>query len=101
MFFERLSFNVERRGMENKYSGMLAWEEGILYLCVNSKILSLVAKNIQASLILFHSFIRIFVRVKASETTTMAKYKEYGYDIQNGKAIILEWETEIKKTIIL
>ena len=31
---ERLSFNVERRGMENKYSGMLAWEEGISYLCV-------------------------------------------------------------------
>lgn len=30
--FERLSFNVERRGMENKYSGMLAWEEGISYL---------------------------------------------------------------------
>ena len=27
-------FNVERRGMENKYSGMLAWEETILYLCV-------------------------------------------------------------------
>ena len=26
----------------------------------------------------------------------MAKYKEYGYDIQNGKAIIPEWETEIK-----
>ena len=26
-------FNVERRGIENKYSGMLAWEEGILYLC--------------------------------------------------------------------
>jgi hypothetical protein len=25
----------------------------------------------------------------------MAKYKEYGYDIQNGKAIIPEWETEI------
>ena len=34
-------------------------------------------------------------------TTTMAKYKEYGYDIQDGKAIIPEWETEIKKTIIL
>ena len=33
VFFERLSFNVERRGMENKYSGMLAWEETILYLC--------------------------------------------------------------------
>ena len=32
VFFERLSFNVERRGMENKYSGMLAWEEGISYL---------------------------------------------------------------------
>ena len=32
VLFERLSFNVERRGMENKYSGMLAWEEGILYL---------------------------------------------------------------------
>ena len=27
----------------------------------------------------------------------MAKYKQYGYDIQNGKAIILEWETEIKE----
>ena len=26
----------------------------------------------------------------------MAKYKEYGYDIQDGKAIIPEWETEIK-----
>jgi hypothetical protein len=26
----------------------------------------------------------------------MARYKEYGYDIQNGKAIIPEWETEIK-----
>ena len=34
VFFERLSFNVERRGMENKYSGMLAWEETILYLCM-------------------------------------------------------------------
>ena len=31
--------------MENKYSGMLAWEEGILYLCDISKILSLVAKK--------------------------------------------------------
>ena len=30
--FECLSFNVERRGVENKYSGMLAWEEGISYL---------------------------------------------------------------------
>ena len=29
---------------------------------INSKILSLVAKNIQANLILFHSFIRIFAR---------------------------------------
>ena len=27
----------------------------------------------------------------------MAKYKQYGYDIQNGKAIIPEWETEIKE----
>ena len=27
----------------------------------------------------------------------MAIYKEYGYDIQNGKAIIPEWETEIKE----
>ena len=27
----------------------------------------------------------------------MARYKEYGYDIQNGKAIIPEWETEIKE----
>ena len=27
----------------------------------------------------------------------MAKYKEYGYDIQNGKAIIPEWKTEIKE----
>ena len=26
----------------------------------------------------------------------MARYKEYGYDIQNGKAIIPEWETEIE-----
>ena len=31
------------------------------------------------------------------KTTTMAKYKEYGYDIQDGKAIIPEWETEIKE----
>ena len=31
----------------------------------------------------------------------MAKYKEYGYDIQKGKAIIPEWETEIKEAIIL
>ena len=31
----------------------------------------------------------------------MAKYKQYGYDIQNGKAIIPEWETEIKEAIIL
>jgi hypothetical protein len=31
----------------------------------------------------------------------MAVYKQDGYDIQNGKAIIPEWETEIKKTIIL
>ena len=30
-----------------------------------------------------------------------AKYKEYDYDIQNGKAIIPEWETEIKEAIIL
>ena len=30
-------------------------------------------------------------------TTNMARYKEYGYDIQNGKAIIPEWETEIKE----
>ncbi len=27
----------------------------------------------------------------------MARYKEYGYDIQNGKAIIPEWEKEIKE----
>ena len=27
----------------------------------------------------------------------MARYKQYGYDIQNGKAIIPEWETEIKE----
>ena len=27
----------------------------------------------------------------------MARYKEYGYDIQNGKAIIPKWETEIKE----
>ena len=27
----------------------------------------------------------------------MARYKKYGYDIQNGKAIIPEWETEIKE----
>ena len=26
----------------------------------------------------------------------MARYKEYGYDFQDGKAIIPEWETEIK-----
>ena len=28
----------------------------------------------------------------------MARYQEYGYDIQNGKAIIPEWETEITRT---
>ncbi len=28
----------------------------------------------------------------------MARYKECGYDIQNGKAIIPEWETEITRT---
>ena len=33
---------------------------------------------------------------KAPETTTMTKYKEYGYDIQNGRAIIPEWATEIE-----
>ena len=27
----------------------------------------------------------------------MEKYEEYGYNIQDGKAIIPEWETEIKK----
>ena len=27
----------------------------------------------------------------------MAIYKEYGYDIQDGKAIIPEWETRIKE----
>ena len=27
----------------------------------------------------------------------LARYKEYGYDIQDGKAIIPEWETEIKE----
>ena len=27
----------------------------------------------------------------------MARYKEYDYDIQDGKAIIPEWETEIKE----
>ena len=27
----------------------------------------------------------------------MARYKEYGYDIQDGKAIIPEWESEIKE----
>jgi hypothetical protein len=26
----------------------------------------------------------------------MARYKQYGYDIQDGVAIIPEWETEIK-----
>ena len=48
--FERLSFNVERRGMEHKYSGILAWEEGenkydgmlaygahFLYLCTRKE----------------------------------------------------------------
>ena len=27
----------------------------------------------------------------------MEKYEEYGYNIQDGKVIIPEWETEIKK----
>ena len=27
----------------------------------------------------------------------MEKYEEYGYNIQNGKVIIPEWETEIKE----
>lgn len=27
----------------------------------------------------------------------MAIYQQYGYDIQNGKTIIPEWETEIKE----
>lgn len=35
--------------------------------------------------------------IQAPKTTIMARYKEYGYDIQNGKAIIPEWETEIKE----
>ena len=90
--FERLSFNVERIGMENKYSGMLAWEEGILYLWDKleytftrwEKIFKRawyfftrlfvylrwtriyfhsLGENIQASLIFFHSFIRIFDEV--------------------------------------
>ena len=29
----------------------------------------------------------------------MAKYKKYGYDIQDGKAIIPEWEAEIKEEV--
>ena len=32
-----------------------------------------------------------------SDFITSARYKEYDYDIQNGKAIIPEWETEIKE----
>ena len=36
--FERLSFNVERRGMENKYSGMLGGSETILYLCKGKRV---------------------------------------------------------------
>ena len=42
-------------------------------------------------------FIRIFALNKPPENTTMTIYKEYGYDIQDGKAIIPEWETEIKE----
>ena len=30
-----------------------------------------------------------------------AKYKEYGYDIKDGKVIIPEWETEKREAIIL
>ena len=36
------------------------------------------------------------MHVKAPENTTTAKYKEYGYDIQDGVAFIHEWETGIK-----
>ena len=46
----------------NGKSGLFAMcEAKSVSLRQNSKILSLVAKNIQASLICFHSFIRIFV----------------------------------------
>ena len=38
---------------------------------------------------------------KPPENTTMARYKKCGYDIQDGRAIIPEWETEINETINL
>ena len=73
VFFERLSFNVERRGMENKYSGMLAWGRVKINMaeclhmarifCIfesTRRYFHSLQKNIQASLILFHSFITIF-----------------------------------------
>lgn len=34
---------------------------------INSKILSLVVKNIQASLVFFHSFIRIFAQIPVQD----------------------------------
>ena len=58
-------------------------------------------KKYSSKLDIIHSFIRIFALNKPPENTTMAKYKEYGYDIKDGKVIIPEWETEIREAIIL
>ena len=56
----RLMLNEE--GWKINTAECLRGRRGFRIFEINSKILSLVAKNIQASLILFHSFIRIFAR---------------------------------------
>ena len=55
----RLMLNEERWKINT--AECLRGRRGFRNFEINSKILSLVAKNIQANLILFHSFIRIFV----------------------------------------
>ena len=64
-------------------------------------ILSLVAKKYSSKLDIISLIYSYLCREQTTRNTTMSKYKEYGYDIQNGKAIIPEWETEIKEIINL
>ena len=38
-----------------------------------------------------------FITLSSITFTTMARYKEYGYDIKDGVAIIPKWEMEIEE----
>ena len=60
MFLNVYRLMLNEEGWKINIAECLREERGFCIFEINSKILSLVAKNIQVSLVLFHSFIRIF-----------------------------------------